>query len=136
MTAGFSPMTTSMRPWMKRRLVIGVLTFLGACAPVASTGLPATAPSIEGRVTAVTRSGERIGTIRVEERPSDASGSAKASVRIDQRTTVLRGSESTDFNALQVGQWVRVWFTGPVAESYPVQATGGTVAIDSSATVP
>jgi len=28
-----------------------------------------------------------------------------------------------------VGARVRVWFTGPVAESFPVQATAGTVLI-------
>ena len=120
---------------MHRRLIVAVL-LAGGCSRVSSTGLPSTQPSIEGRVTAVTRSGERIGTIRVEERPAESSGSAKASVRIDQRTTVVRGSQRVDFNALSVGQWVRVWFTGPVAESYPVQATGGAVAIDSSASGP
>jgi hypothetical protein len=109
----------------------GSLILAAACAPVSTPPVPDTPASIEGRVTAVTRSGERIGTIRVEERPADASGSAKASVRVTQSTTVVRGAETVDFNALQVGQWVRVWFTGPVAESYPVQATGSAVAIDS-----
>jgi hypothetical protein len=38
-----------------------------------------------------------------------------------------------EFRSLALGQWVRVWFNGPVAESYPVQGTAGTVVIDSLA---
>jgi hypothetical protein len=30
---------------------------------------------------------------------------------------------------LSAGQRVAVWFTGPVAESYPVQATAGAIEI-------
>lgn len=119
---------------MIRSILAVVAGFLvAACSPTSPPSLPESPASIEGRVTEVTRSGERIGTIRVEERPAEASGSAKASVRIGQRTTIVRGREPADFNALRVGQWVRVWFTGPVAESYPVQATGSAVAIDSAA---
>jgi len=120
---------------MKRELSYGMLVgaalVVAACSPITSSSLPDAPASIEGRVTAVTRSGERIGTIRVEEHPAEASGSAKASVRIGQATTVVRNGEAVDFNALRVGQWVRVWFIGPVAESYPVQASGSAVAIDS-----
>ncbi len=96
-------------------------------------GMPSGPASIAGRVTAVDRSGERIGSVRVEARPADTAGSAKAVVRITQGTAVF-GAAATgraDFNALRVGQWVRVWFVGPVRESYPVQADAGTVVIDS-----
>ena len=121
-----------MRRLMYRTSIMGALALGAACAPARPPQLPDTPPSIAGRVTAVTPvAGGSWGSIRVEERPADASGSAKASVRLEERATILRRGEPVDFSALQVGQWVRVWFTGPVAESYPVQAMGRAVAIDS-----
>ena len=113
-------------------LVAG-LTLAGACRESAMQ-VPVVPESIAGRVTRVQRSGERIGSVRVEAQPLDSAGSAKAVVRITQRTAVM-GASSTrrDFNALQVGQWIRVWFMGPVRESYPVQADARTIVIDSSA---
>lgn len=95
--------------------------------------IPLIGASMSGRVTATTRSGERLGSIRVEENPADSSGSQKALVRITQTTTVLRADRKGDFNDLRVGDWVRVWFVGPVAESYPVQVQGGVVVVDSIA---
>ena len=95
--------------------------------------LPLIGPSMTGRVTATNRSGERIGSIRVEANPADSSGSPKAVVRITQTTTVLRADRKGDFNDLRVGDWVRVWFVGPVMESYPVQVQGGVVVVDSIA---
>jgi hypothetical protein len=101
-----------------------------ACTPSASRA-PAGPPSIEGRVTAVNPAGERIGSIRVEANPSESAGSDKAVVRITQGTEIVRGdSARADFNALSSGQWVRVWFTGPVRESYPVQADAARVQFD------
>ena len=103
-----------------------------ACSAAAKPKLPETPASIAGRITAVNRAGEKIGSIRVEAQPGDSAGSAKAVARIGQETVVLgQGGSGADFNALQVGQWVRVWFTGPVATSYPVQGSASAVAIDS-----
>ena len=81
----------------------------------------------------MTRAGERLGSIRVEENPADSSGSQKAVVRITQTTTVLRADRKGDFNDLRVGDWVSVWFVGEVRESYPVQVQGGVVVVDSIA---
>jgi hypothetical protein len=77
-------------------------------------------PDIRGTITA--RAGE---TIRVEAAPDQASGSAKAVVGLTPLTwiTTARG-EQLSFDALAVGQHVAVWFTGPVAESYPMQGEG------------
>ena len=89
-------------------------------------GMPDTAPSIRGEVTAATTQ-----SIRVEENPTEAYGSAKADVRLTAKTTVFRQDGSvTDASELHKGQIVRVWFTGPVAESYPVLANGGTMLIE------
>jgi hypothetical protein len=87
-------------------------------------------PSIAGWVTAINQTGEGTGTIRVEERPTESAGSAKAVIRITPRTEILRAdSVRAEFQSFVVGQWVRAWFIGPVRESYPVQADGATIII-------
>ena len=113
------------------RLVIALLAI--ACSTATTTQeLPRTPASIIGQITSVNRAGENIGSIRVEAQPGDSAGSEKAVARIGQGTPVFGpGGAAADFDALKVGQWVRVWFTGPVAQSYPVQATASAVAIDS-----
>jgi hypothetical protein len=35
----------------------------------------------------------------------------------------------TAFETLENKQWVKIWFTGPVTESFPVQGTAGQVVI-------
>ena len=70
----------------------------------------------------------------VDQDGKDPSGAALAvSVRVPASATVLRSSSSGYTKAspdeLRDGVAVKVWFTGPVAESYPVQATAGTVVI-------
>ena len=100
---------------------------------VSAPKIPDAPASIAGRVTAVQQSGDSVRSVRVEAQPAASTGSAKAVVRITQSTTVI-GSPATgtaDFTALRAGQWVRVWFVGPVRESYPVQANAGTIVIDS-----
>jgi len=112
-------------------LIAGLI--LAAACRESAPKVPVGPASIAGRVTAVQRSGERIGSVRVEARPADAAGSPKAVVRITQGTAVVKApTGSADFNALRVGQWVRVWFLGPVRESYPLQADAGTIVIDST----
>jgi hypothetical protein len=56
----------------------------------------------------------------------------RASVTITGATrvfAVIEGQDPVpvDYLALRVGGQVEVWFTGPVAESYPVQATADVV---------
>lgn len=83
------------------------------------------APSIRGTITLVDG-----GTIRVEEVPAEESGSAKATVRVDSDTPIRnRDGSPAAISDLAVGEVVAVWFTGPVAESYPVQARAGGVEI-------
>lgn len=95
--------------------------------------VPRDPADIAGRITAVDRAGERIGVIRVEAQPADSAGSAKAVVRVTQATEILTpGAARADFGALRVGQAVRVWFAGPVRESYPVQAAAATIVVDSA----
>lgn len=92
---------------------------------------PAEAPSIRGTITAITTGGSGIGTIRVEENPNEQSGSAKASVTLKPETGIwLPDGRPGIFADLRSGQAVKVWFTGPVRESYPVQADASAVVIE------
>ena len=54
-------------------------------------------------------------------------------VSIKDETLILEQSGEelgkATFEALQVGQQVQVWFSGPVAESYPAQVTAGQIVI-------
>ena len=97
-------------------------------APAAQQGIPAQPPSIRGAVTVV-REGRRV---RVEENPAEET-SAKAEVRITDETKVLdRDGRPMAEAPLSVGMRVRVWFSGPVAESFPIQATAAVLVIDSA----
>jgi Protein of unknown function (DUF3221) len=113
-------------------LVLGLIALCAAaCSERGPAVVPTESPGIAGSITAIDRGGERVGSIRVEVNPAQSSGSAKAIVSIGQATAVLTpAAEQRDFNALRVGQTVRVWFTGPVAESYPVRGAGRIVVID------
>lgn len=88
------------------------------------------APSIEGTITETDRNGR----ILVEEEPDEPSGSAKAWVQLTEETRVVRPDGTTaSRNDLEVGGEVSVWFTGPVAESYPVQAAADMVELENGA---
>ena len=94
----------------------------------ARAALPADAPSITGIVTDVNADGR----IRIEERPDDSSGSAKAVVRLAENATILdRTGSPAARDAIRNGTRVSAWFTGPVMESYPVQATANVIVIES-----
>jgi len=128
------------RAW--RRLFAGLLVSAIACgdAPTAPT-VPSSPEGIAGRITSVVATGNFSGRILVEFNPSSATSGPKALVTVTGTTTIFvvrSGNVSLfdsngEFRSLALGQWVRVWFNGPVAESYPVQGTAGTVVIDSLA---
>ena len=113
---------------MAARFALALL-FLVACG---AAGAPDTRPDITGTITRLTPAGS-VGSILVEERPEQVSGSAKASVRVTEATTIWRTAGTTtargSFGELAAGLVVRVWFEGPVAESYPVQGAAKTIVI-------
>jgi beta-N-acetylhexosaminidase len=116
---------------------MGAVLMLVVACTTRSTELPSEPPSIAGRVTAVDLETGPTGVIRVEANPEDSAGSDKAVVRVTAATTVRAPGPATLESAeIRVGQWVRVWFTGPVRESYPVQADAGTIVIDSLVSAP
>ncbi len=117
---------------MRSLLLLGAVLVLAVACTTRSTELPSEPASISGRITAVDLEAGRTGVVRVEANPQDSAGSDKAVVRVTGSTTVRApASPNVEPDGLRVGQWVRVWFTGPVRESYPVQADAGTIVIDS-----
>ena len=71
-------------------------------------------------------------TLRIEERPSDESGSAKAVVRVPEGAAIRDrdSGASLTFEQLEPGATVSAWFAGPIAESYPVQATASALVLE------
>ena len=67
----------------------------------------------------------------VEEDPADESGSPKGAFTVTGETDILQqqGGEQVTaaFGDLRVGQLVEAEYAGPVAESYPLQETAGSI---------
>ncbi|MDP9019954.1 MAG: YobA family protein [Actinomycetota bacterium] len=80
-----------------------------------------------------------VGSVLVEEQPARPLGGPrppegdKAVVTVDTGSRILReavdGYADGGFDDLEVGQVVDVWFSGPVAESYPAQAGAAALVI-------
>jgi Protein of unknown function (DUF3221) len=109
---------------MRALLVLSVVVAAAACT---SSGPPTREADISGVVTLV--SDDRA-TVLVEERPQDIAGSGKASVRItaDTRLWTADGRRASAADIV-LGANVRVWYEGPVATSYPLQAKAGDLAL-------
>ena len=110
------------------RTVAAIL--VAGCASTAS--IPTDPPSISGIITHVSRSPGQM-TILIEERPEQSSGGDKSAVRITPQTQILLDSPSgaTELapEQLAAGNRASAWFAGPVAESYPTQATARIVVV-------
>jgi predicted small lipoprotein YifL len=121
-------------------LVVIALAGCGSASPGPGPDDPGTGPSspdepasISGVIVMLTP-GAGGGTLLIE---SDAPAPGQydaASVRVSEETVLLaREADGTyaliGFDRLAVGLSVEAWFVGPVAESYPVQATAGTLVV-------
>lgn len=115
--------------------LIGLL-FMTACAPAGST--PTLEADIRGAVTSLTRAdpsagGDVLGSLLVEGALEADTGFDRASVTVTAQARIFQQEGTTyravGFDALRVGQRVQARFTGPVAESYPVQATAEEIVI-------
>lgn len=91
---------------------------------------------IRGVIKSVTRSnaaGEVRGSVLIEGSLEPDTGFDKTSVTVTGKTAVFRREDGTlreaSFDSLREGQRVQAAFTGPVAESYPVQATAKSIII-------
>lgn len=121
------------------RLLATAITLV-VCALLASgcatTTVPDAPPSIRGVVTSVEPASGGGGSVRVVWTEDPAVGAKAeqdaAQIAITPEAELLRRvGEGTDvtyenieFAQLKTGDVVEVWFEGPVAESYPVQANG------------
>jgi beta-N-acetylhexosaminidase len=115
-------------------LLIGLLLLTVGCAPTETT--PKTSPAIRGSITnrnAAGGQGGLVGSVLVEGNIEGDTQFDKASIAITSETQIFEQVEQerrpATFEALQVGQKVEAWFTGPVAESYPVQAVASDIVI-------
>ncbi len=109
-------------------LLIGIVILLSACgSPIDDSGDPGTIGTITS-VDIAENGGDRLATILVEGTPEENAGltSDKASVGLTKDTVLVNGEdkkylEAEDLQLLTVGTNIEIVFTGPVAESYPVQ---------------
>lgn len=134
-----------MRHTSRALTALAVLMLLGAAvvggcggataaqpASPSPSALPSGAADITGVITDITPGGDAgTGGLLVVADPDVTTAYDRASVRVTAETAVWApaGESRTElsFDDLVTGQRVAVRFTGPVAESYPVQATAGDV---------
>ena len=110
------------------RIALPVVLLLALFACSRAPAIPAGPAYIRGAITA-----NEGGQIRVEADPGAPAGSDKAMLRITEDTDILwRSGERADAGDLRLGTVVSAWVTGPVRESYPVQADAATLVIEST----
>lgn len=117
-------------------LILSCLSLLGLALGCGS-GSIAGSPDIRGSITSIQASGESggatLGSILVEGSLQPDTKVDRASVRIMRDTMIFEESAGkrtrSGFGALDAGETVEAIFTGPVLESYPVQATAAQVVI-------
>lgn len=120
------------------RALVAVTMFVAASVlachdSTTAPSIPGTAAGIAGRITVIVPNGSYAGQLKVETDPTSNSSGPKAIVTVTTSTTIFRLDRTQgDFRDFTPGQWVRVWFNGAVAESYPVQGTGATIVVDSA----
>jgi uncharacterized protein DUF3221 len=91
-------------------------------------------PHIHGLADKVKASADgKGGSIYVEAPKGAKFAYDKAMVRVNDKTRIQKMNgklvEDATFAEIKNGTKVSIWFTGPVAESYPVQATAGRIII-------
>jgi hypothetical protein len=117
-------------------VLMGLLVVLMAVSlGCASTAKPMeTEADFVGFITEIHPSGEGdiLGQILVESHADKIV--SKYIITITDETLIFRQDgnnlRKVDFKALENKQWVKIWFTGPVLEFFPVQGTAGQVAIE------
>jgi hypothetical protein len=98
--------------------------------------IPKTPPSIRGVITSAAPDGGSTldgvrGSVRVESGHPEPGSYDKAVVAWDSATRIARRDGTpAAADELARGVTVSVWFTGPVRESYPVQAVAGLIVVE------
>lgn len=105
-------------------LLLGLMVVSVSCAPAAQP--LETEADFTGFITRI-----QTGQISVESHADKIV--AKYTITITDDTMIFRQDGdslvSTGFSALANQQWVEVWFSGPVMESWPMQATAKQIVI-------
>jgi hypothetical protein len=122
-----------MKLMREKTLCSGLVTICFLCLLV----LPGFAADICGKITNATLANKNpnglIGWIRVEGAKERDTSIDKASINVMVQTDLFKMRDGkkavVTFEDLKVGQTVEATFSGPVAESYPVQATAGDIVI-------
>jgi hypothetical protein len=110
------------------------LAILAACSNGGDAAPGPSDPDIRGVITSLSDgSGDVVGSVRIEGDIAQDTTYDKAVVRVEGDTRILRqvgdAMMEVTFADLSVGQTVEAWFTGPVAESYPVQVKASQIVI-------
>jgi hypothetical protein len=105
-----------------------------ASQPAGAPDKPAETVDIRGRVTQSRRNAQGeppVGTVQVEGTLEPGTRYDKATIHVGHETKIFLGRDGrqASFSFLHSGDLVEVTFTGPVAESYPVQATAAKIVI-------
>jgi len=92
--------------------------------PPADSGSHLVTYGVAGRITKITNdvTGDKIIILVESESENNGAEYDKASVRVTDET-IIYGIDGTEINSIELDQYLRVFFTGEVMESYPVQAT-------------
>ena len=115
-----------MRSIMTFLALAGVLAVLSGCETTTTDVAPGSEPFIRGTITAIDGN-----TIRVEVNPAEEHRGKKALLRITKETIILDSlGEPLSQSDLVIGQIVSVWVTGPVIETYPVQAKASLIVVE------
>ena len=114
-----------MRPMVLALLALLVASACGGGAANRVADIAGIVTNVSGRTDGV--------TVLVESDPSTPTSGAKAAVAVTSGTRVTRRAQGGDIAAtareLTPGVQVEVWFDGPAAMSYPIQAKALAVVI-------
>ena len=113
---------------------LALALLIAACGGDDAADIDRTNPSIRGVVTEKNAgASDNLGTILVKGEIEQDTDYDYASVRLTTDTAIFRseGGElaAAAFDDITIGSRVEAWFEGPVAESYPVQATAGQIIV-------
>ncbi|KJS82120.1 MAG: hypothetical protein JM58_15435 [Peptococcaceae bacterium BICA1-8] len=110
---------------MNRKKIIVYVTFLLLILLLVGCGKREI--HIRGNITQIETIQKGMTSILVEGEIEPDTSFDKASIAITEKTKIYRGKERISLGSLEGGIKVEVEITGPVRESYPVQATAKAV---------
>lgn len=122
----------------KLRFVLLALTLAAACLLEGAQSFSSISIDVRGAITRIIRAdaagrGRALSRVLIEgvKEPDTQVDKAYVTVTAETEFFIRRGGgrKPTEFAALKVGQRVEARFTGPVRESYPVQATAAEITI-------